>query len=135
MHRSIRFSQERCRGESRFLSDYSFCLPFSSGVRYLHGLGISYVAFPMPDGNNYAIRTKLWQRLVIEASRLIRLTQYLQFISSRVYEMRSQMNSGKFADPEKMSMLQRLLQRDTSSIGGMSDQDIVSEGMGHTCVP
>lgn len=49
--------------------------------------------------------------------------------------MRSQMNSGKFVDPEKKSMLQRLIQyRNSSTNEPMSDQHIVSEAVGHTYV-
>ena len=49
--------------------------------------------------------------------------------------MRNQMNSGVLEEPEKISMLQRLLHyRNGSSNELMSDQDVISEGMGHTLV-
>ncbi|THH19482.1 hypothetical protein EW146_g1686 [Bondarzewia mesenterica] len=55
-----------------------------------------------------------------------------EFVSARVYETRSQMNAGKMGESEKTPMLQRLLQY---RLGGsnelMSDQDVISEHMGH----
>lgn len=59
---------------------------------------------------------------------------FSQFISARLSEMHSQMRSGKFADPEKQSMLQRMIQYRNASNEPMPDLHIVSEGMGHTCV-
>jgi len=60
-----------------------------------------------------------------------------QFVSARLYELRSQMTAGKIQDDdERMSLLQRLLKYrpNAASRECMSDQDIISEGMGHTCV-
>ena len=60
-----------------------------------------------------------------------------QFVSARLYELRSQMTAGKIQDDdERMSLLQRLLKYhpNPASQECMSDQDIISEGMGHTCV-
>ncbi|KAF5364054.1 hypothetical protein D9756_000128 [Leucocoprinus leucothites] len=54
-----------------------------------------------------------------------------QFVSSRVYEMRAQMNAGKISESEKIPMLQRLLQYRYSSEEPMPDHDIISECMGH----
>lgn len=61
----------------------------------------------------------------------------LQFVSARLYELRSQITAGKIRDDdERMSLLQRLLNyRPNSAFKEyMSDQDIISEGMGHTYV-
>ena len=60
-----------------------------------------------------------------------------QFVSARLYELRSQITAGKIQeDDERMSLLQRLLKYHPNSASQeyMSDQDIISEGMGHTCV-
>jgi len=61
-----------------------------------------------------------------------------QFVSARLYELRSQMSAGKFQDDnERMSMFQRLLKYRPNYAAFqqyMSDQDIISEGMGHTYV-
>ena len=60
-----------------------------------------------------------------------------QFVSARLYELRSQITAGKILDDdERTSLLQRLLKYRTSitSQESMSDQDIISEAMGHTCV-
>ncbi|KAF9443296.1 cytochrome P450 [Macrolepiota fuliginosa MF-IS2] len=54
-----------------------------------------------------------------------------EFVSSRVYEMRAQMNAGKIGESEKIPMLQRLLQYRYSSNELMPDHDIISECMGH----
>ncbi|EKM79809.1 hypothetical protein AGABI1DRAFT_72452 [Agaricus bisporus var. burnettii JB137-S8] len=54
-----------------------------------------------------------------------------EFVSSRVYEMRTQMNAGKIGESEKISMLQRLLQYRYASNELMPDHDIISECMGH----
>ncbi|KAF9035857.1 cytochrome P450 [Panaeolus papilionaceus] len=54
-----------------------------------------------------------------------------EFVSSRVYEMRGQMNAGKIGDSEKQSMLQRLLQYRYSPAQLMPDHDIISECIGH----
>ncbi|KXN88975.1 hypothetical protein AN958_06437 [Leucoagaricus sp. SymC.cos] len=54
-----------------------------------------------------------------------------EFVSSRVYEMRAQMNNGKIGESEKIPMLQRLLQYRYSSNELMPDHDIISECMGH----
>lgn len=55
----------------------------------------------------------------------------IQFVSGRVYEMRAQMNAGKLGDSDKMPLLQRLLQHQTSTNELMADNDIISECMGH----
>lgn len=57
-----------------------------------------------------------------------------QFVSTRVYEMRAQMNACKVGDSEKMPMLQRLLQYRYASNELMPDHDIISETMGHMYV-
>lgn len=90
----------------------------------------------MLDGANCATRTKPYLTLVeLYCCSSTSLTYPLQFIGARVSEMRSQMNSGKFVDPEKKSMLQRLIQyRNSSTNEPMSDQHIVSEAVGHTYV-
>ncbi|KDR84434.1 hypothetical protein GALMADRAFT_713040 [Galerina marginata CBS 339.88] len=54
-----------------------------------------------------------------------------EFVSERVYEMRAQMNAGKFGDSEKLSMLQRLLQYQYTPTQQMPDHDIISECIGH----
>ncbi|KAF8334820.1 cytochrome P450 [Amanita rubescens] len=54
-----------------------------------------------------------------------------EFVSARVYEMRTQMNSGKIGDCERVPLLQRLLQYRYSSDQPMPDHDIISECMGH----
>ncbi|KAJ3506033.1 hypothetical protein NLJ89_g7099 [Agrocybe chaxingu] len=54
-----------------------------------------------------------------------------EFVSGRVYEMRAQMNAGKFGDSEKLSMLQRLLKYRYSPAEQMPDHDIISECIGH----
>ncbi|TFY65879.1 hypothetical protein EVG20_g5213 [Dentipellis fragilis] len=55
-----------------------------------------------------------------------------QFVSARVYETRSQMRDGKMDEHEKVPLLQRLLRyRVGPSDELMSDQDIISEQMGH----
>ncbi|KIJ69700.1 hypothetical protein HYDPIDRAFT_77913 [Hydnomerulius pinastri MD-312] len=54
-----------------------------------------------------------------------------EFVGARVYEMRAQVNLGKFSESEKVPMLQRLLQHKYSSNQQMPDHDIISEMMGH----
>ncbi|OBZ70133.1 hypothetical protein A0H81_09811 [Grifola frondosa] len=54
-----------------------------------------------------------------------------EFVGGRLYEMRAKMQAGPIVgetDTEKMPLLQQMLQHRSE---GMSDQDIVSEGMGH----
>jgi len=68
---------------------------------------------------------------------LFKVQSLPQFVSARLYELRSQMTAGKIQDDdERMSLLQRLLKYhpNPASRERMSDQDIISEGMGHTCV-
>jgi hypothetical protein len=60
-----------------------------------------------------------------------------QFVSARLYELRSQMTAGKIQDDDgRMTLLQRLLKYHPNAAAHecMSDQDIISEGMGHTYV-
>ncbi|GBE80196.1 cytochrome P450 [Sparassis latifolia] len=58
-----------------------------------------------------------------------------QFVGGRLYEMRAQMQAGPVGednDVEKMPLLQRMLQhRVFSTSEGLSDQNIISEAMGH----
>ncbi|KIM38750.1 hypothetical protein M413DRAFT_75635 [Hebeloma cylindrosporum] len=54
-----------------------------------------------------------------------------EFVSGRVYEMRGQMNAGKFGDSEKVSMLQRLMNYRYAPSEQMPDHDIISECIGH----
>lgn len=55
-----------------------------------------------------------------------------EFVSARVYETRCQMNAEKMFESEKTTMLQRLVQhRVGASDELMSDQDVISEHMGH----
>ena len=49
--------------------------------------------------------------------------------------MRGQMNAGKFGDPEKPSLLQRLMNYWYSPGEQMPDHDIISECIGHMYVP
>jgi hypothetical protein len=63
------------------------------------------------------------------------LRPHPQFVSARLYELRSQMTAGKIQEgDERTSLLQRLLKYRPNSASQeyMSDQDIISEGMGHT---
>ncbi|KAF9004238.1 cytochrome P450 [Cyathus striatus] len=75
------------------------------------------------------IPNKRW-RMLCDSDRIM-----AEFVSARVYEMRSEMNAGgpqiTVGDLEKMPMLQRLLQHRSSASQLMSDQDIISECMGH----
>ncbi|KAF4619446.1 hypothetical protein D9613_004739 [Agrocybe pediades] len=54
-----------------------------------------------------------------------------EFVSSRVYEMRAQLNAGKIGDAEKLSMLQRLMSYWYTPTEQMPDHDIISESIGH----
>lgn len=61
----------------------------------------------------------------------------LQFVSARLYELRSQITAGKIRDDdERMPLLHRLLKyRPNAAFKEYaSDEDIISEGMGHTYV-
>ena len=73
----------------------------------------------------------------MSANAVTQLFTLPQFVSARLYELRSQMTAGKIQDDnERMSLLQRLLKYrpNTAFQECMSDQDIISEGMGHTYV-
>ncbi|KAF8646155.1 hypothetical protein AX16_007380 [Volvariella volvacea WC 439] len=54
-----------------------------------------------------------------------------EFVSGRVYDMRTQMLAGKIRESERPSLLQRLLSYCSSDNTHMSDCDIISECMGH----
>ncbi|PCH40720.1 cytochrome P450 [Wolfiporia cocos MD-104 SS10] len=58
-----------------------------------------------------------------------------QFVGGRLYEMRARIQAGPVvgeADTEKISLLQRMLRyRVFTTQEGMTDQDVISEGMGH----
>ncbi|KAF8178037.1 cytochrome P450 [Pholiota molesta] len=54
-----------------------------------------------------------------------------EFVSTRVYEMRAQINAGKCGDSEKLSLLQRLMKYQYSVTQPMPDHDIISESIGH----
>ncbi|KAF5321063.1 hypothetical protein D9619_000139 [Psilocybe cf. subviscida] len=54
-----------------------------------------------------------------------------EFVSARVYEMRAQINAGKFGDSEKVFILQRLMKYQYSPTQPMPDHDIISECIGH----
>lgn len=61
-----------------------------------------------------------------------------QFVGEKLYHMRAKLQAGKAMgdlDADKMPLLQRLLQhRIFTNSEAMSDQNIVSEAMGHLCV-
>ena len=76
-------------------------------------------------------------RCQLAASVGVLTRSLLQFVSARLYELRSLITAGKIQDgDEPMSLLQRLLKYrpNANSKECMSDQDIISEGMGHTYV-
>ncbi|KAJ7700501.1 cytochrome P450 [Mycena rosella] len=54
-----------------------------------------------------------------------------EFVSTRVYEMRAQLNAGKVPDTEKSFMLPRLLAYKYPNGETMPERDVISECMGH----
>lgn len=67
----------------------------------------------------------------MQTIKLILVSSLPQFVGTRVYEMRAQLNAGYLGEPEKLPMLRRLLQYKYSPEKAMPDHDIISELMGH----
>ncbi|KIL58950.1 hypothetical protein M378DRAFT_169922 [Amanita muscaria Koide BX008] len=92
--------------------------------------------FPKRGILRSAVPTWAWKLVCwIPNSRLRQLCAsdniMAEFVSARVYEMRSQMNAGKLGDSDKIPLLQRLLQYQYSADKPMPDHDTISECMGH----
>lgn len=107
-----------------------------SAVQSPLGHGVSFPSSQTPAFDKSAIRTASWQRSAgpTHLSRSSFLTIF-QFVSSKLYDMRAKMQTSKYtgdSDSEKLPLLERLLQhRLFSSDNVMSDQNIISECMGH----
>ena len=104
-----------------------------SAGSYRHASGSSFVGFRTSDGESFVTPTIPWPRQVcfFDMRQPSLIAPLYQFVSERVYEARTQMNGGTLGDPEKLNLLQRLLQHQYAGLHPVPDCDIISECMGH----